>query len=279
MLRRIAKGTVIVSAVLLAAAFGIRFGSQKSEPSGADHSGGLLFLTLPAFAQAARADEFPYNEAGISAYVDMGQAIDLARSETAFSGIEASEPEYIIGSVELPNLAEDMWPHVYVGGDGWILAYYPKSEPTSRLVQWVGYQQDEITTTTLRDALVQVTQRMGLSTSTVLASLGYYHFQYPSATKLLIAVDTTKGTDTFTYTIPSGLDLYEASWSHYAVDAHSSYGTHTDIDTVRVYSGGGGTYVACGVLETQYTTPESAHEVLIYCHRNWAGVAIAFLHN
>jgi len=278
MLRRIAKGTVIVSAVLLAVAFGLRFGSLESERGGVGDSGGLLSLTLPAFAQAARSDEFPYNEAGISAYVDMGQAIDLTRSEKAFSGIEASEPEYIIGTLELPNLTEDMWPHVYISTDGWIMAYYPKTEPTSRLVQWIGYHQEEITTTTLRDALVQVTQEIGLSTAAVLSSLGYYHFQYPSATKLLIAIDTTTSTDTFTYTIPSGLNLYEASWSHYAAGAAYN-GSYTEIDSVRVFSGGGGTYVACGRLDTQHKAPESSHEVKVYSHGNWAGAAIVFLHN
>ena len=111
--------------------------------------------------------------------------------------------------------------------------------------------------------------------------MAYYHFRYPDATKLLIAVDTTTSTDTFTYTIPFGLNLYEASWLHYADDAGYD-GSYTDIDSERIYGGGSGRYsgryVVCGSLDTQYTLPDIAHQVKSFCNRGWVGAAIVFLH-
>lgn len=278
MSRWLRRGAVIAVLVAVAVILGVRFGGHEPAIGPSDGSG-FFALAPPAFAQTASADEFPHSEVGICAYVNMGDPIDLSRSESAFTGIEASEETYIIGTVALPSLAEDMWPHLYIGSDGWMMAYYPKTEPTSRIVQWNGYQQGEVTTTTLLDALTQAAQDIGLNTSTILSSMGFHHFQYPSATKLLIAIDTTAGTDTFTYTIPSSLNLYEASWSHHAEDASSSYGTYTEVDSVRIYSGGGGFYVACGNLDTRFRTPESAHTVELYCTRSWAGAAIVFLHN
>ena len=131
--------------------------SPETEDLATTISGGFS-LSVPAFAQGVPADQFPMNEAGISAYVDLGEEIDLARARAAFKGIEADEAGYIIGIIELPDSAEDLWPHAYVGKDGWLIAYYPKTEPTSRLFQWVGYQRDVISTTTLKDTLVQMCQ-------------------------------------------------------------------------------------------------------------------------
>ena len=279
MRRRVLKAVLGLGVLALSLSLGIGLSVRNHDRALDGQPSNILSLSPPAFAQSVSTSEFPHNEAGICAYVDMGGPISLSQAETVFSGIEASETDYVVGTVALPNLAEDMWPHVYISSTGWIMAYFPKTEPTSRIVQWIGYQRDKITTTTLRDTLVTTIQKLGLSTATLSSSMSYYHFQFPGATKLLIAVDTTEGTDTFTYTIPLGLSLYEASWSHYASGAHSYDGSHTDIDSVRMYSGGGGTYVGCGDLETQFRTPDSAHEVKVYCTRNWAGAAVVFLHD
>jgi hypothetical protein len=279
MLGRVVKGMVLVGAVALALTLGVGLGPADTELSNIESARGIFTLAVPAFAQEVDANEFPHNEVGICAYVRFDNPIDLSKAKLAYSGIEASEAEYVIGTVELPNLLEDMWPHVYISSDGWVMAYYPKAEPTSRIIQWVGYQRDEITTTTLLDVLVQVCRQIGLSTATFESSVAYCHFQYPSASKLLVAVDTTTGKDTFTYTIPFELNLSEASWSHYADGASSYYGgTWVDIDGSRVNAGGEGTYVYCGTIETQYTAPDIAHEVTCYAARGWVGAALVFLY-
>lgn len=110
-----------------------------------------IFLAQPAFAQEVAA--FPADEAGISAYVNVGQSIDLGKVKSAFRGIEAEGDTYVIGIMELTGLPEEEFPHMYVSQDGWVLAYYSKFAPSSRIMQWYGYEGGAITTTTLQDAI------------------------------------------------------------------------------------------------------------------------------
>jgi len=281
MKRRTAKFLVVGGMLTLGLAIGLFIGRSPAGRSGVETVGESYSLAIPAFAQGVPADQFPMNEAGISAYVNLGQEIDLTRARSIFKGIEADESDYVIGIIALPNLAEDMWPHVYVSKSGWLMTYYPKTEPTSRIMQWAGYQRDVITTTTLKDALVFICQRMALDPSKVDSGMSYYHFQYPDATKLLIAVDTTNGEDTFKFTIPARLSLYEASWSHHGsgiAGGYSSNWSESKIDGTRLCRGGEGTYIYCGVLETQHTTPGSPHTVWVGRGRGWAGIAIVFLY-
>ena len=97
MMRRILKGTVIVGVVVLAVVLGVHTLNHDPDIASTESTGGMFSLAVPAFAQAVNADQFPHNEVGICAYVKLEQTIDLSRAETVFSGIEASETEYVIG--------------------------------------------------------------------------------------------------------------------------------------------------------------------------------------
>jgi hypothetical protein len=267
-------GVVCIGLVTLGLGAGLL--TQRT-PNGAPERGtgdGSFSLVPPAFAQGAPAETFPASEAGISAYFNLGEEIDLARARKVFRGIEADEAGYMIGSLELPGLAEDMWPHVYITKSGWILAYYSKLDPTSKLMQWAGYQRDNLTTTTLRDALVLVCQQMALDPSKADSSLHYYHFQYPDATRLLIAVDSVAGEDTFQFTIPFELSLYEASLSHYYSGDNWS---ETKIDGTRVLNTGSGTLVLNAGLAPQFRTPGIQHSVYLHNSYGWTGAAVVFL--
>jgi len=242
----------------------------------------LIGLALPAFAQSAGLT-FPTTEAGMSAYANAGVSIDLAKARSLFSVIEDVSEDYVIGTVTLAGHKEDMWPHAYVGKDGWLLVYYPKTEPSSKLVQWYGYQRDVVNTTTLRDTLVSLSRDLGLDLAKIASTMGYCHFQHPDATKLLIAVDTTEeGSDSFKYTIPSGIRLDDAAWSHYGanIGGYSDVAwSQSSIDGSKICGGGGGTYVLCGVVDGQYLTPDVRHDVLIQRGAGWVGLAIVFLYH
>jgi hypothetical protein len=236
----------------------------------------VISLAPPAFAQTAGL-KFPMNEVGISAYVNMGVTIDLAKARGLFSAVEDATDTYVIGTVVLTGNAEDMWPHVYVSKDGWLLAYYPKTEPTSKLFQWYGYQRDVIGTTTLRDTLITLGRALSLDLSKIDTGMHYFHFQYPDATKLLFAVDTVgQDNDAFRYTIPSDVTLYDVSFSHYGVGVGGT--SISSIDGTNVLVGGAGTYVYCRQAEGQYLTPNAAHTANIYSSSGWAGLAIVFLY-
>lgn len=264
--------------LFLGLTIGFLLGHSPTDSTGSATLPSTFTLSMPAFGQGTPSDQFPMNEAGISAYINLDQEIDLARARSVFKGIEADEDGYLTGIIELANLAEDMWPHAYISKSGWMMAYYSKTEPTSKLMQWSGYQRDVITTTTLKDALVTMCQKMALDPSKVDSDMSYYHFQYPDATKLLIAVDTTDGEDTFKFTIPPRLSLYEASWSHHGSVGGYSW-AESRIDGTSLGNRGSGTYVLCGVLDTQHTIPGSPHEVWVGRSGGWAGCAIVFLYN
>lgn len=280
--RRAAKFLIIGGILAIGLLGGLFIGKPPLEEPRIDNVNTSFTLVAPAFAQGIPADQFPMNEAGISAYVNANQGIDLGKARTLFKGVEADTGSYIVGTVELPGHTEEMWPHVYIDKSGWILAYYPKTEPTSRIMQWYGYQRDVIGTTTLRDTLIQICQKLAIGLSNFDADMHYYHFQHPEATKILIAVDTTSGSDMFKFTVPSGITLYDTAWSHYGAGVTSS--TYSErwskslIDGAGLYSGGYGTYIACGTVEGQYLTPGTPHTVYIGCGSGWAGIAIIFIY-
>ena len=279
MSRRAAKFLIVGGILAIGLLGGLFIGRSSSEGPDIDSANSSFSLVVPAFAQGIPADQFPMNEAGISAYVNANEGIDLGKARTLFKGVEADTGNYIVGTLELPGHTEEMWPHVWIDKSGWILAYYPKTEPTSRIMQWYGYQRDVIGTTTLRDTLIQICQKLAIGLSNLDADMHYYHFQYPEATKILIAVDTASGNDTFKFTVPSGITLYDTAWSHYGAGVSGGYPwTESKIDSARLYRGGHGTYIACGTVEGQYLTPGTPHIVAIERGGGWAGIAIIFIY-
>ena len=272
---RLLAVAVLIAGTLALSPF-VRHADEATVSNGAP---AMIGLALPALAQSVGLT-FPTSEAGMSAYANAGVSIDLAKARSLFSVIEDVSEDYVIGTVTLAGHQEDMWPHAYVGKDGWLLVYYPKTEPSSKLVQWYGYQRDVVTTTTLRDTLVSLSRDLGLDLAKIASTMGYCHFQHPDATKLLIVVDTTGAKDSFKYTIPSGIRLDDAAWSHYGTGIGGGYAwSQSSIDSSQICGGGAGTYVLCGVVDGQYLTPDVPHDVLIETGSGWAGLAIAFLYH
>jgi len=182
--------------------------------------GGLRLESPALVAQAAEAQaqekgvNFLQQEAGIAAYVNVGQAIDLDQVKSAFKTVETVSDQYIIGEVALPELPEEAHPHVYVNKDGWIVAYYTKDEPASKIMQWIGYRGGIINTTTLEDAIRKIHDSIQLPYP---AEVKYYSFKHPGANRIMLITETLtyEGTDSFYLTIPAGAQLYEASWTLY----------------------------------------------------------------
>lgn len=221
-------------------------------PEGKGSSGVDIFLAKPAFAQEVDTAAFPEDEAGISAYVNVGQNIDLEQAKTAFIGLIDEGSDYVIGTVSLEGLPEETYPHVYISQSAWILAYYTKNSPSSLIMQWHDYKGGPITTTTLRDAIFNTSVAIRVDFSKIEGKLGYYHFQYPEATKMLLVADLGDR-DSFTYMIPLNVVLFEASWwsssGSFALDNRGKtgrFGKCEDADivpgavhTAKVYGGGG----------------------------------------
>ena len=102
----------------------------------------LIIASTNLFAQSLhlekisiQAKSFLEDEAGISAYMNAGQNIDLNLAKKAYRTIEEETEQYIIGSVKLTGYSETEDVHAYVHKDGWIVTYYLKDEPSAKILK------------------------------------------------------------------------------------------------------------------------------------------------
>jgi hypothetical protein len=292
MLRRF-QLVVMVAAVL---AWGLLFAQVFGEPPASTPEGSIgtvIALAQPAAGQAGALSTSPASEAGISAYVKVRQAIDLAKARTCFRGIQAEGDAYLIGTVELDGLPEEVWPHLYVNTDGWLLAYYSKYDPASKLMPWNDYEGGKVETTTLRDALLRFTTGLfsaAFSLDTVTPQLAYYDFRYPSATRFVLAVDSVKdaGQDSFRYAIPLSVEVFEASWAHCCVEIRGRCPRAVALfDSKEKSECKEGAKYLFNLIEGPFLTPEIPHKVDLVmttgdCSNPWisgrSGVAVAFIY-
>lgn len=182
-----------------------------------------LTLQAPAFVQAS-ADEstisnigtYLSNEAGISAYIQTANPINLNQVRGEFRTIETETANYIIGSVAVPDHPEHFDVHVYVHSDGWILAYYMKDEATSKIVD---VKAHTISSTKL-DTIVSV---IAGAAGEAVTNLKYYDFRYPNATNILmVAEDNSDGRD-FSIELPSDYAYYERAWAGFDNDGDPDF--------------------------------------------------------
>ena len=158
---------------------------------------------------------FPVDEAGIVAYVSVGSSADLNKTYATYEDVLDSSATHIIGTVRIANIIGDSVPLVYVGADGWVVAYYPKAEPASKIMQWNGYSKSYVNTTTLADAISKMATALGVSFEDIKGDIKYYDFRYPEANLMTMIVETCYGHNSFNLTIPETMTLYNASYSHF----------------------------------------------------------------
>lgn len=172
----------------------------------------------PAKADTSSAN-FPVDEAGIAAYVklDSVENIDIATLAEAYKSIEKQGESYVVGIVPVTND-----PHVYIGLDGWIVAYFLKTEEASRIAGGTK-------ATTLEDAIDYMAGQIGATYST---PVKYYDFEFPEANKITLI---TKDTGGFYVTVPG--TLYEGSYRLYGKVCSGFYPALVKItvDEITVY--------------------------------------------
>ena len=178
---------------------------------------GVLTVLFAAFNTVSAAS-FLEDEAGISASINV-TGVDLNLAETAFKNMEKKTAAYIIGSVAIDGYDEQYDVHVYVDVSGHLVAYYLKSEPASKIIDWINYAGGPMTLAgcKLEDALTTVCDAMSIS----LPAVTYYDFRYPGAQQIKIVVDEEHVANTeeiFRILIPGGHALFNCSWSHAILD-------------------------------------------------------------
>jgi hypothetical protein len=116
----------------------------------------------------------------------------------------------------------------------------------------------------------------------------YYHFQYSSATNLLIVAKTTiSGSPaTFNIEIPGTATVYEQAWSHKGF-ANDFYDSASKIDQTKIddiVSYGYGNHVGYGILsllpQTNLLAPDIFHVVYVdgISSSNYCGICLVILY-
>ena len=148
-------------------------------------------------------------------------------------------------------------------------------------MQWQGYDGGAITTTTLEDAIAKICPQIGINYPQIQGNIKYYDFRYPNATSLVLVVDRIPaGTDTFNFSIPFNVTLYEASWAHYVLLYWNS-NTKIDDTTVSSLSGRYKKLFAWGYYEEADLIAGMKHTVSIYGD-GWtenSSVAVVFIYS
>lgn len=184
-------------------------------------------LTFPTFTQTAHATSDPLdlttllnNEAGFAAYTNLNTTIDFFYIRDLYRTIEQETNDYIIGTMPVTSYGEDNDMHVYMNTNGWVLAYYPPQDPTSKIYDWPRYNSNHIATKP--ETLIN---HIANTLSIPLPTINYYDFRYPNATHMTFVVETALEdmTDPFQINIPSEFTYYEKSWSlrTHATDSYS----------------------------------------------------------
>lgn len=196
----------LVAGIIAIAASGYLVGLGSGQGAVFSIPGGIS-LVRPAIAQTG---SFLDQEAGMSAYIDVGATINLSAARNAFRTVEREDPDWLIGSVPVPDHPEVEDAHVFVHQDGWIIAYYRRGSPVAQVVHWDAHASPG--EHKLRQALSTVAANAGVPVQNV----GFYDFEFPTATEWLLVIDSN---DSFDLTIPSQYVVFERSYSHFVTAA------------------------------------------------------------
>ena len=186
-------------------------------------------LANPIFALSEiNETTFLEEEAGMSIYVNVGQSLNLSVARAEYNTIEKETSDYIVGSLSLDDLPVSEDVHCFVHKDGWIVVYYLKNEPISKIIDWNDWSGGELNQNKLQAGL----EKMGGALEVVTTGAKYYHFGYPDANKCMLIIKTQLGAgeDSFNIKIPQEFTVSERSWSHYCAWATGSQCSYFKID-------------------------------------------------
>jgi hypothetical protein len=179
---------------------------------------------------------FPEGEAGLAAYINTRQTVDLEKLKTIFTTVEEVGDNYILGVVPISNWGGNLYIHLYADTDGWIVSYLKKDEPVSLVMQWGTSDADNptigvIKSTTLEDALYKAGNAAGVGI--VSNAIKYYHFGFPNANRIMIIakVQATDGSSIHQIEIPANYVLFDSAYYHYAYYYSWRSGYYKDVNS------------------------------------------------
>ncbi|MBI4338053.1 MAG: hypothetical protein HY683_09540 [Chloroflexi bacterium] len=178
-----------------------------------------LVLARPALAQGGPG--FPDGEAGMSAYIKFpaGSVNTDNLVRDLFTGMTLAGANYVIGQFSEPRIAVNGAGYmrveltVYADADGWLVAYLPKT----RLVSEILYRNypdspepDQDWKSVLARALGHAATVAGAAEGRIdEGSIGYYHWGFPSANRIALALRA--GNRKLYFALPTGSVLSDLS--------------------------------------------------------------------
>jgi len=268
----------VIGAVAILLATAVAF--IRGNPAGPEK---LLALHTPAFlySTSGTSIESPpeistllSNEAGISAFFQTPGPISLNSVRNLYRTIETETAQYIIGSVPVPEYPETEDMHVYIHMDGWVLAYYLKADPTSKIFDWRSYTGGATIPTKPENILSIVAGQIGIPTPTVT----FYHFQYPNATNLMLIAEVSADTDSFEVNLTGSYAYYERSWSLGGNHSNCCWGARYYLDDVEIeFHDDVGWYTSEGAFTAAQLLPDSFHVIRIDTNMpSYGGLALVY---
>ena len=278
---------VFTALVLVAGSVALYSGTDVGKRVGESGEKGVISLEAPPFFSIASArgggggaggSAFPEDEAGISAYINTSQTIDLDKLKTIFTEVIEVGDNYIIGITPISDWGGDIDVHVYADTDGWIVAYLKNNEPAAKIMQWGTADPDNpvittITTTILEDAQYKAGEAASVGISP--SKIKYYDFEFPNANNMTLFIRTraSDGTNMHQVEIPADYMLFEASYYHYA---YSGYDSLLKVDETTVSdapsTAGSKWWRAFGSYGGRITTGE-LHKIELYYDEHYMGSA------
>jgi len=147
----------------------------------------FYFWITKILAKEDTSTSFPVEEAGIAAYTKLSSVTPEDLSRVGNELVRVGDSFVIVKINVFPtehyNLKIPV--NVYVGLDGWIVAYLPRGEPVAKIVYWKNFK-GKIETNILKEAIDIACRQMNQTTS---EDVRYYDFEFPEATKLTIAAE------------------------------------------------------------------------------------------
>ena len=184
----------------------------------------LLCLFMAGNVSATDGTTFPVDDAGIAAYVQVSESIDLHTTmNNLLPHIHDTikvNPTYFI--VNVTN-DDNQITHLYVGADGWVIPYYLMTENVSKVVRWNITSSHDPTPenvssmTTLEEVIFKTCAAIGVDYETIKSDIKFYDFEHPDANRMMIVVDMVSGygSNSFYMAIPSEVTVKESSYSYY----------------------------------------------------------------
>ena len=139
-----------------------------------------MFFIKIIKAQETTSTTFPVDEAGLAAYIRVKNINPENLSRIPFETIEKQGKTFVYGKLKTDRPEKS--PHLYIGLDGWIVAYYLRDEPRSKMINFgLDYYGNFVfLKNELEKAVCSASGHFGQGCS----EIKYYDFEFPQATRM-----------------------------------------------------------------------------------------------